>query len=208
MKSLSKVSFSVLSVFVFDIVSAGSWADLAMDIQNGKVNVQYEVKKGASDTSIASKAVNKGKEVVNDVKDASEKKGGLFGLFGGKKSKDKTGEASTSEGIENSVKDLGKKAEGEAKKASDKVEDKVKKVSGNVKENIDEAVGNLEDNDEEIINVENGSKPGFFSRLFGRRLGEDDTLAESSASEDGDEEDELSEKTEHLLDDREVVNVD
>lgn len=180
-------------------------------------NAKDAVKDAATD------AKNKVKEAFSDSDEKeSEKKDGLLST---KKSENKADEASTSgaSDVEDNVKDLGKKAESEVKEASDKVEDNVKKASDDVKDFAEEAKEDAEDfadeaedgsdeyysDSEDEEDAEEKSKPGFFSRLFGKKSGEDDTLAESSGSDDdSDLGSELSEteaeEVQHLLNDEEV----
>lgn len=169
-------------------------------------NAKDAVKDAATD------AKNKVKEAFSDSDEKeSEKKDGLLST---KKSENKADEASTSgtSDIEDNVKDLGKKAESEVKEASDKVEDNVKKASDDVKDFADEAEDGSDEyysDSEDEEDAEEKSKPGFFSRLFGKKSGEDDTLAESSGSDDdNDLGSELSEteaeEVQHLLNDEEV----
>lgn len=169
-------------------------------------NAKDAVKDAATD------AKNKVREAFSDSDEKeSEKKDGLLST---KKSENKADEASTSgtSDIEDNVKDLGKKAESEVKEASDKVEDNVKKASDDVKDFADEAEDGSDEyysDSEDEEDAEEKSKPGFFSRLFGKKSGEDDTLAESSGSDDdNDLGSELSEteaeEVQHLLNDEEV----
>ena len=257
MKNLSKVSLAVLSIFVFDSVTAAGQNGLDMlvasyksgNLNNVKVVIENASVQSKKDENTVKKALNKGKEKAKEVfenakdavKDAatdaknkvkeafsdsdekeSEKKDGLLST---KKSENKADGASTSgtSDVEDNVKDLGKKAESKVKEASDKVEDNVKKASDDVKDFAEEAKEDAEDfadeaedgsdeyysDSEDEEDAEEKSKPGFFSRLFGKKSGEDDTLAESSGSDDdSDLGSELSEteaeEVQHLLDDEEV----
>jgi len=187
MKNLSKDSLIALSIFAFGVASASDdpWAKLVEDYKSGKLSSWQIVDKDSSATqskSTLKKTLNKGKGKVEEIfsnsdEDKSKKKGGLFGLFGGKKSENNE-EASTSgtSDIKSDVKNLGKKAEGEVKRASDNVKNFVNDAKDDVEDFVDESDEYYSDIDES----EEESKPGFFSRLFGIKSGEDDTLTESS----------------------------
>ncbi len=211
----NKAKGTLVSVYEFQSVKqvlGGEKRDTSAKFRNvvkktlnkGKEKAE-EVFDGAKDATEDVK--NKVKEAVSD---SDEKKSGLFGLFKGKRAEDKADESSSSgiDDVEDEVKGLGKKAEKEVKNASGKMEDNVKKVSDGVKYSVDEAASDVEDFEsdveddaEEIENGEKESRPGFFSRLFGNRSGEDDTLADSSESEYDDSESEIDDdddaETEH-----------
>ena len=194
MKNLSVVSLSVLSVLVFDAVTAAERNGLDMlvasyksgNLNNVKVLIGDASVQSEKDKDVTKKALNRGKEKAEEMFDS------VKGTAKNAKNEinraifDDTSSSGTDD-VENRVKNLGKKSKKEVKNTSNKVEDNVKEVSDNVKEDI-----NKFDRDE---SKKRGSK---FNPINWFKGGND--LEESSASDD--------EGIKHLLDDPDVNDED